>query len=85
MPTGCPARTPGRPCRSWSLPPRWAPAATARTLRLQTMGFCDFRVRFLRDGAEPAPSASPEAFAALIRAELARWVKVVREAGLKGE
>ncbi|MFN6195794.1 MAG: hypothetical protein ACK5BN_18440 [Planctomycetota bacterium] len=29
---------------------RWSPAAPARTLRLQAMGFCDFHVRFLRDG-----------------------------------
>jgi tripartite-type tricarboxylate transporter receptor subunit TctC len=41
------------------------------------------RERFMRDGAEPTPSASPEAFAALIKAELARWVRVVKEAGLQ--
>lgn len=43
---------------------RWAPAAPARTLRLQTMGFCDFRVRFLRGGvtvgeAMGAPQPQP--------------------------
>jgi tripartite-type tricarboxylate transporter receptor subunit TctC len=41
------------------------------------------RERFVRDGAEPTPSASPEEFASLIKAELARWVKVVKEAGLQ--
>jgi arabinofuranosyltransferase len=43
---------------------RWSPAAPARTLRLQAMGFCDFRVRFLRDGvvvgeAKGAPQPQP--------------------------
>ena len=41
------------------------------------------RDRFLRDGAEPTPSASPEEFAALIKVELARWMKVVKEAGIQ--
>jgi tripartite-type tricarboxylate transporter receptor subunit TctC len=69
-----------------------APAGTPReivgTLHagiVKTLHDAAVRERFLRDGAEPTPSASPEAFAALIRAELARWVKVVREAGLRAD
>jgi tripartite-type tricarboxylate transporter receptor subunit TctC len=39
----------------------------------------------LRDiGTAPAPS-SPEAFAAYLREEIARWSKVIREKGIKGE
>jgi tripartite-type tricarboxylate transporter receptor subunit TctC len=41
------------------------------------------RERFQRDGAEPTPSASPEAFTALVRSEVARWQKLVAAAGLK--
>ena len=41
------------------------------------------RERFQRDGAEPAPSESPEAFAALVRAEVGRWQKLVAATSLK--
>jgi tripartite-type tricarboxylate transporter receptor subunit TctC len=43
------------------------------------------RERFVSDGAEPTPSASPEEFAALIRAEMAKWAKVVRDARIQPE
>lgn len=36
------------------------------------------------DGVEPVGS-SPEAFAALIRADMAKWAKVVKDAGIKAE
>jgi tripartite-type tricarboxylate transporter receptor subunit TctC len=35
-------------------------------------------------GATPAPT-TPEAFAAFIRAEIARWAPVIRQAGIKPE
>jgi tripartite-type tricarboxylate transporter receptor subunit TctC len=41
------------------------------------------RERFMRDGAEPTPSASSQAFTALVRSEVARWQKLVAAAGLK--
>ena len=41
--------------------------------------------RFLDDGAEPTPSATPEEFHALIRAEMAKWAKVVKDANIKAE
>ncbi|OGA51431.1 MAG: hypothetical protein A3F74_25665 [Betaproteobacteria bacterium RIFCSPLOWO2_12_FULL_62_58] len=41
--------------------------------------------RFIDDGAEPTPSGSPEEFAALIRAEIAKWARVIRDAGIKPE
>jgi tripartite-type tricarboxylate transporter receptor subunit TctC len=42
------------------------------------------RKRFLDDGVEPVGS-SPEEFAALIRADMAKWAKVVKDAGIKAE
>jgi len=41
--------------------------------------------RFIDDGAEPVPSGSPEEFAALIHTEIAKWAKVIRDAGIKPE
>ncbi len=43
------------------------------------------RKRLVDDGAEPAPSASPEAFGAFIKAEIAKWAKVVKAAGIQPE
>lgn len=42
------------------------------------------RERFQSSGADPVGS-SPEEFSALVRAEVAKWAKVVRAAGLKPE
>jgi tripartite-type tricarboxylate transporter receptor subunit TctC len=36
----------------------------------------------VQDGADPVPSASPEEFAAVIRAETLKWAKVAQDAGL---
>ena len=68
----------------------FAPAATPREAidilhgsivkALQDPGV---RERFARDGAVPAPSASPEAFTTFVRAELTRWARVVREAKIQ--
>jgi tripartite-type tricarboxylate transporter receptor subunit TctC len=41
--------------------------------------------RFIGDGADPRPSASPEAFGAFIKSELKKWEKVVKAAGIKPE
>jgi tripartite-type tricarboxylate transporter receptor subunit TctC len=43
------------------------------------------RKRFIDDGADPSPSASPEAFAVLIRSEVRKWAKVIRDAGIQPE
>ena len=39
--------------------------------------------RFLADGGEATASGSPEEFGALMRAELLKWAKVVKTAGIK--
>ncbi len=42
------------------------------------------RKRFIGDGAEPIGS-SPEEFAALIRSDMAKWAKVIKDAGIRPE
>ena len=44
----------------------------------------DMREAMLARGAEPQP-VTPEQFAAFVRAEMAKWARVVREANIKIE
>lgn len=50
--------------------------------RIQTLP--DIRERFVQLGTEPT-SSTPEAFTALVRAELAKWRKVIQAANIKVE
>jgi tripartite-type tricarboxylate transporter receptor subunit TctC len=43
----------------------------------------DIQQRIAGMGMEPVVDSSPEAFGALIQSEIARWAKVVREAGIR--
>ena len=68
-----------------------APAATpkdviARLNReiVKVMSAPDMRDRFAQQGVDPA-SSTPEEFAQMIRDEVARWMKVIRGAGIKLE
>jgi len=68
-----------------------APAATPREViaRLNTeinraVNLPDMKERFAQQGATPA-SGTPEDFAAWIRAEIAKWGKVVKASGAKVE
>lgn len=45
----------------------------------------EVKKRFLDQGAEPKPSSSPEEFGAMIRSELTRWAKVVKDSGIQPE
>lgn len=45
----------------------------------------DMKERLAAIGMEPADESSPEAFGGLIRSELVRWNKVVREAGIRAD
>ena len=45
----------------------------------------EIKERLAGIGNEPVADSSPEAFGALIRSELARWAKVVREAGIRAD
>ena len=67
-----------------------APAGTPRDIvnRLhrdlgRVLSDADIKKRFAIDGGEPEWSASPDAFGAFLRADLAKWAKVVKEAGIK--
>jgi len=69
-----------------------APAGTPREIVVKLHGAVVqaledpvVRKRYLSDGADPRPSASPEAFGKFIQGELRKWEKVVRAAGIKGE
>ena len=68
-----------------------APAATPRDIVNKLHGLvaralqsADVRQRLQVDGADPVGS-SPEEFAAFIRAETAKWAKVVKAAGIRQE
>ena len=43
------------------------------------------RQRFVDDGAQPLPSASPEAFRSYMRAETKKWAKVIKDAGIQSD
>ena len=87
MPTVAESGVPGYEAASWY--GVFVPAGTARPTIEKLSGEVvritrapDVRERLLADGAEPA-GMSPAEFAAFIQRELARWAKVVREAGIK--
>jgi len=54
--------------------------AVSRTLQAS-----DFKDRLAQEGAVPFTGDTPEAYAAFIKAEIAKWGKVVRQAGIKPE
>jgi len=69
-----------------------APAGTPRDIVLKlhagvvkALQDTAVKKRFIDDGAEPSSSASPGDFSALIRAEIAKWAKVVKAAGIQPE
>jgi tripartite-type tricarboxylate transporter receptor subunit TctC len=68
-----------------------APVATPRELVMRlnadlarTMAAPDIRDRLAGEGAEPTVS-SPEQFAAFIKADIAQWTKVIKNAGIAAE
>ncbi len=75
---------------SWQgiLAPSGTPAEPIRRLHAainQGLPVPEVRERFAAGGTDVLLSASPQAFADYIRAESARWGKVVRDAGIKLE
>lgn len=66
-----------------------APAGTPREVVIRLHGAVlqalqdpEVKRRFVEGGADPTPSASPEEFGAVIRAELAKWARVVKTANI---
>ena len=90
IPTIAEAGLPGYAADTWS--GLVAPAGTPREIILrlhsavvQALQDPAISKRFVDDGADATPSNSPEEFAVFVRAELAKWTKVVNDAGLRSE
>ena len=89
LPTVIEAGVPGYTVISWF--GVLVPAATPRELIMKlnaelarTMSAPDVRDRLAADGAEPT-TGTPEQFGAFLRAEIAQWTKVVKDAGIVAE
>lgn len=68
-----------------------APAGTPKEIIAQinadvaaVLSMPDVRDTLTKQGLEPAPS-SPEQFAALIKTDIAKWAKVIRDAGIRAD
>ena len=89
LPTIAESGVPGYDFSTWvgALVPSGTPGATVDTLNAlitKAVRSPDLAPRFAEQGADVIAS-SPSEFAKHIRAELARWAKVVRESGIKAE
>jgi len=79
---------PGYEALQWFgiLAPSGTPHAIIERLHrdiVSTVDSPEIRKLFVSTGADPHTSASPDAFAAMMRSEVAKWAKVVKDAGLK--
>ena len=88
VPTVAEAGVPGYELGSWYglLVPNRTPAPLIAHLNREvseTMNAPDVKEKLAADGAEAAPPNSPQQFRDLIRAEIARWGKVIQSLGLK--
>jgi tripartite-type tricarboxylate transporter receptor subunit TctC len=87
VPTVAESGVPGYKMQAWFgvLAPAGTPKTVITTLQRQMAGALkrpDVKERFARLGAEPV-GGTPEEFGALIKSEIAKWAKVVKEAGIK--
>ena len=90
IPTIAEAGVPGYQADNWSglVAPAGTPPAIISRLHAATVQVLqdrEVRKRFADEGGEAAPSPTPEAFGAMIRNEIRKWDRVVREAGLKDQ
>jgi tripartite-type tricarboxylate transporter receptor subunit TctC len=89
IPTIAEAGVPGYEAVQWFgvLAPTGTPREIVARLHgeiVRALQAADVRGRLTADGADPVGS-SPEEFAAFLRAETAKWAKVVRDAGIQPE
>ena len=89
LPTVAEAGVPGYELESWlgMSAPAGTPPAIVRRLNEETAAVvadAEFAERLRRDGAAPRVSP-PERFTAYVEAEVGRWAKLVRDAGVKQE
>ncbi len=90
LPTIAEAGLPGYEAVQWYglVTPAGTPRDIVKKLHaavVQAMNDPEVRQRFVSGGAEPTPSPSPDAYAKLIRDEIAKWAKVAKAAGIKPE
>jgi tripartite-type tricarboxylate transporter receptor subunit TctC len=90
IPTIAEAGVPGYEAVQWFglLAPAGTPRAIITKLHgavVQALNDPDVRKRFVDGGADPTPSSSPEEFGTLLRSELKKWARVVKDAGIKAE
>lgn len=88
LPTVAEAGVPGYEAVQWFgiLAPAGTPREIVSRLHrdlVQVMRDEDTKKRFAADGADPVFSKTPEEFAAFMRAELAKWAKVVKGANIE--
>lgn len=90
VPTMAELGYPGFDVRDWNgivAPAATPPEIVARLAAAIQSAVTDpgIRNRFAAISMDPAVESSPEEFGALIRAELARWAKFVRESGIRAD
>lgn len=90
IPTIAEAGLPGYEAVQWYglVAPAGTPHAIVKQLHaavVQVLNDPAVKQQFQKGGAEPTPSASPEAYAKLIRSELKKWADVAKAAGIKPE
>jgi tripartite-type tricarboxylate transporter receptor subunit TctC len=89
LPTMAEAGLPGYEVIGWNgiLAPAGTPAPVIRKLHAEIVRILnspEMRARLAADAVEPIGN-TPEEFAAVIKADVAKWAKVVKEAGMKAE
>ena len=89
LPTVAEAGVPGYEMTAWFgvLAPAGTPRNVIATLHQEMANILkqrEIRERFAKLGAEPVGS-TPEEFDAFIKTEIAKWAKVVKEAGIKAD
>ena len=90
IPTIAEAGVPGYQADNWSglLAPAGTPPAIITRLHaatVQALQDPEVKKRFVEEGGEAAPSRTPEEFGAMIKSEVRKWNRVVKEAGLKDQ
>ena len=87
LPTVAESGVPGYEAGSWYgiIAPAGTPRAVVTRLNreiTQVLGMPEFRELLMTAGADPAPT-TPEAFAAYIKSDIAKWAKVIKLSGAK--
>lgn len=90
FPTIAESGIPGFDTATWS--GLYLPAATPREIVnrvhadvMKALNLPDVKQRMFNQGIDPGAATTPEAHAAFVKAEIVRWGKVIREAGVKAE